>query len=69
MNHFHVGREGIRVSRFGANWWAVALILLAVSLGWRGIIFIGGLMIIVQVVTRLMVRALDYAADRKRPLK
>jgi hypothetical protein len=61
-----VSRDGIRVGRYGANWWAVLLVVIAVSLGWKGILYIGGLMVTLHVVTALVIRGLDRADDRKR---
>lgn len=60
-----ISRDGIRVGKYGANWWAVGLIVLAVSMGWKGILYIGGLMVALHVVTALVIRGLDRG-DRKR---
>jgi hypothetical protein len=61
-----LSRDGIRVGNYGANWWAVGLIALAISMGWKGILYIGGLMVTLHVVTALVIRGLDRADDRKR---
>lgn len=62
-----ISREGsIGIGRYGANWWAVALIVFAVSLGWKGILFIGGLMVALHVTTHLVLRAVDRADERRK---
>lgn len=65
MKHFEISRTGIRAGRYGTNWWGVLLIVIAVSMGWKGILYIGGLMVTLHVVTHLVVRALDRANARK----